>query len=71
MDAHDWRFPMPCPVCNAVSGAPFRVSVGHGKLAIDLRCNSCQHEWTASTTSPPLVLTPKPDRRNTDDTATV
>lgn len=69
MDAKDLRFPMLCPVCHDVSGAPFRVSVGDDKLAIDLRCNSCHHEWMISVNSPPLMLTPKADRRSSDKSA--
>jgi len=63
MDARDWHFPMLCPACQAVAGVPYRSAMEDKFLSIDLRCGDCQHEWSITTPSPAVVLTPKKERR--------
>jgi len=63
MDARDWRFPTPCPSCEAMTGTPYRVQTDAPILTLTLRCDDCGHEWEISAPAPPLFFKPRPDRR--------
>ncbi|MBY0495016.1 MAG: hypothetical protein K2Y23_12455 [Cyanobacteria bacterium] len=42
-------FPMPCPVCAANAGFPFKATTSRdsAQIKIEVRCHACQHEWRA------------------------
>lgn len=67
MDAKDWRFPMPCPVCKAVSGNPFRVIARSQTVELGLKCGECRHHWSISAHSPSLIFVRKEDRRSVNN----
>ena len=48
MDARDWRFPTPCPICDAMAGTPYHVQTVAPTLTLALRCGDCGHEWEIS-----------------------
>ena len=64
MEAKDWRFPMQCPTCHAVTGQPYRAHPQTAELVIELRCGTCHHEWQLSAPSPPIFF--KRKRGSTD-----
>ena len=47
MKSKDWRFPMACPVCQAVNGNPFRVTADGKALKVEVRCGACQYRLDA------------------------
>lgn len=63
MQAKDWHFPMPCPVCGVVTRAPYRAWTGDAVLWVELRCDTCRHEWTLTAPAPTVILMPQSDRR--------
>jgi hypothetical protein len=62
MDAKDWRFPMACRVCKAVTAFPYRTQTQKNEVVLELLCYDCLHEWVISAPQP-LMFRPKPDRR--------
>jgi len=49
-------FPMLCPKCHACEGVPFRAGTVAGQPAvtrIEIRCHTCQHEWTIDVPAAP------------------
>ena len=64
MDAKDWRFPMACPACKAMSGKPHRAHTNTDELVIEMRCSNCRHEWELSAPPPAVFLIRKQDRRS-------
>jgi hypothetical protein len=63
MDAKNWRFPMVCPTCKAVTGRPFRAVTHANDLIVSVRCDACQFAWEISAPAPLIFFRPKPDRR--------
>jgi len=58
-------FPLECPACKKVSGAPYRASTMlNGGVRVEVRCRDCGHDWCCTI---PSQLDPemriKPDRR--------
>jgi hypothetical protein len=64
MDPRDWRFPTACPVCNSVAAVPCKATTTEANaLELCIRCPHCAHEWVWTAQSPPIVIKPKEDRR--------
>ncbi|HUQ89104.1 MAG TPA: hypothetical protein VM096_16215 [Vicinamibacterales bacterium] len=64
MDPRDWRFPMACPLCRVEAGKPVRVVTDAAVLVVEVRCESCRHDWALSAPSPALLFHRKDDRRH-------
>ena len=59
-------FPVSCPLCSNVAGAPYRATtVPQSGIMILLRCKACGHEWDCMMPSsgPDAILRPRSDRR--------
>ena len=65
MDSHEWRFPMPCPSCQATAGDPYRATPEADLIRVSLRCAACGHTWEITGVSASPLLYRKPDRRLT------
>jgi hypothetical protein len=65
MEVKDWRFPMACPKCEAMTGFPFRL-VTEAMITAEMRCRSCRIEWVLSAPVPSFLVRRKKDLRETE-----
>ena len=61
MDAKDWRFPMACPACKAVTALPYRTQTLEDEVLLELLCYDCLYEWVIAAPRPSMFRA-KPDR---------